>query len=506
MSFLRSSLGRKKKESSNPELLGFDLLYHLTYLSAVASAGIPRSELFKLAGKLSSGIAHYFRDVEQMARGLNYEYAEACRLVAGTAKEAPVSSFLLRLSNALTTGESESDFMAEEAKIQAELYINEYERRLDTLKQWTDAYVALMVSTALIVVVAAVSTFIYDTGSVFVAGMATITISVSALGAWVLYKTAPREMKTLNGPEGKQTQRVPRRVLSVLLPTALVAGVVAWFMGQPTGGVVLAVGIAILPIGVVSMRLDGRITKKDADISTFLRTLGSTASATGTTSLEALARMELRSMASLEQPAGRLLTKLRGRLDPDLCWNEFVSETGSDLIRRGVHIFRGGLKVGGDPREVGQRASLLTMSVVLLRAKRRSVSSTFIGLAMAMHLVIVFLLTFIVDVVNVFSKLLGEATESVARTGNAGSRIDVTNTLSIGFQNADFLQTLMVPVIISLSLFNAVAPKVTEGSYSIKFFLFLGVTLIVTGLSMIYSPILVNSVFQMVPIITSDVR
>lgn len=495
MNFLRSLLGRKKKESSDPDFLSFDLLYHLTYLSTVASAGIPRSELFKLAAALPSGIAHYFRDVEQMARGLNYEYAEACRLVAGTASEAPVSSFLLRLSNALSTGEPESEFMAEEARIQAELYGNEYERRLDTLRKWTDAYVALMVSTALIVVVSAVSTFIYDTGPVFVAAMALVTISVSALGAWVLYKTAPREMKTLNGLEGEPSQRIPRRVFLVLFPAAVVVGMIMWLLGQPMGNVTLVVGIMLLPIGIVSMRLDRKVGRKDDDISTFLRTLGSTASATGTTPLEALSRMELRSMASLEEPAGRLLTKLRARLDPDLSWNEFVAETGSDLIRRGIFIFRGGLKVGGDPREVGARASLLTMSVTLLRAKRRMVASTFIGLAMAMHVVIVFLLTFIVDVVDIFSTLLAEATKNV--TVGAGG-VDVAGQLSVGFQSTDFLQSLMIPVILALSLFNAVAPKVTEGSYSNKFFFFLGLTLITTGLSIIYSPKLVNSVFSMV--------
>ena len=496
MSFSKSSPGRSKKESSNPELLGFDLLYHLTYMSTVASAGIPRSELFKLAAELPSGITHYFRDIEQMARGLNYEYAEACRVVAGTAKEAPISSFLMRLSNALSTGEPESEFMEEEARNQAELYGNEYERRLDTLRKWTDAYVALMVSTALIVVVAAVSTFIYDTGSLFVAGMALITISVSAMGAYVLYRTAPSEMKTLTGPEAELSQRVPRRVFTALIPTALVTGLVVFLLGPPGGWVVLSVGIVLFPIGVVSMILDGKVTKRDADISTFLRTLGATASATGTTPVEALGRMELRSMSSLEGSAGRLLTKLRGRLDPDLCWNGFVSETGSDLIRRGVLIFRGGLTAGGDPREVGARASLLTMSITLLREKRRMVASTFTGLAIAMHTVIVFLLVFIVDVVGIFSTLLAEATQSVF-SGTQG--VDVASQLSMTFQGADFLKSLMVPVILSLSLFNAAAPKVTEGSYSNKFFFFLGITLISTGLCMIFSPKLVNSVFDMVP-------
>ena len=135
-----------------------------------------------------------------MVEGLNYQYSEACRAVGEDAENRVVRSLFLRLSSALSSGEREQDFMMNEAEIQAELYGNEYERKLETLQKWTDSYVALMISVALIIVVAAISMVIYDVGTTFVLGMVVVMLLVSAGGAWVIYRTAPREIKALMKP------------------------------------------------------------------------------------------------------------------------------------------------------------------------------------------------------------------------------------------------------------------------------------------------------------------
>jgi len=496
MSFLGLSRGRSKKASSDGDQLQFDLLYQLVYLSAIATSGVPRAQLFRLASELPCSTSHYFYDIDRLARNMNYQYAEACRLVGEKAKNLDVKSLLLRLSSSLATGESPSDFLNREALVQAEIYENEYEGKLESLKKWVDAFIALMVSAALIVVVATISTVIYSMGTGFVVGLVVVMMAVSAMGSWIIYRTAPKEPKILTGPEAEESQQTPRRLLIILVPGALVAGALLSLSGIGLGWVLAVVGIMIIPIGMVGFRYDGLVGKLDGDISTFLRALGSTASSIGTTPVEALGRMDLRSMGNLAAPAKRLHTVLKSRVNPYLCWKRFVTETGSELIGRGVRIFADGTNFGGDAEEVGSRAAVLTSKVNAMRAKRNLVASTFTILSLGMHATIVFLLVFIIEIVDGFGVLVASAGIADATMGQG---VGAGTMLSFNLENMDFLRFLVTGVIIVLSIINAITPKVTEGGYTHKFFLYLGITLLTTGASLIMAPWLATTIFDITP-------
>lgn len=493
MSSSKSLQGLKKKASSNDELLGFDLLYILAYLSSVSASGIPRNQIFALAAGLSCTTSVYFQSVHQMVEGLNYQYSEACRAVGEDADNRVVRSLFLRLSSALSSGEREQDFMMNEAEIQAELYGNEYERKLETLQKWTDSYVALMISVALIIVVAAISMVIYDVGTTFVLGMVVVMLLVSAGGAWVLYRTAPREIKALTGELAEQTQKKTKKLFNTLLPTAFVVGSLGFVLGISPGIVLVAIGAIIFPIGYTAAKLDRAISKQDSDLSSFLRGLGATASAIGTTPGEALGRMDFRSNDSLAEPVTQLYTLLQARIESAICWRNFVMDTGSELVNRSIRVFIDGVGLGGDAEEIGNRSAMLSRKIDQLRAKRRLISTTFGWLAVAMHVTIVFILLFIIEVVSGFSSLVtGAGVGDVASGG--GSAADAS--LSFDFENIKFLRTMILPVVIILSFINAIAPKVTDGGYSHTIFMYISITLFTTGLNIIIAPILAGAIYN----------
>ena len=255
MNFSGFFRGRSKKASSEGSRLDFELLYQLSYMSAAATAGIPRDKLFQLASSLPVSTSGYFHDVHHLAQTMNYPYAEACRVVGESTAEPRVKSLMLRLSSSLATGEPPTHFLNREADIQAESYANTYERDIESLRKWTDAYVSLMVAVALIFVISAISTVIYDMGRVFVTGLAIVVIAVSGLGCWVIYRTAPDEVKILAGPRGRKSQRVPHFLVMALLPGSLATGALLAAAGASIGLVLATVGAILFPIGVVSWRL-----------------------------------------------------------------------------------------------------------------------------------------------------------------------------------------------------------------------------------------------------------
>lgn len=484
-----------KRQPPNPGLLEFDLLYHLTYLSAVSASGIPRNEIFALGAALPVSTAGYFIDVDRLVKNMNYDYAEACRIVGEKAKEDAVKSLFLRLSGALDTGEPEAEFLNTELRVQAEAYTNSYERKLEALKKWTDGYSAAVVSSVLIVVVAAVSTLIYDLGSMVVVGLVGTMMCITGIGAWIIWSSAPKELKILTGSSAEKSQRLPRLLLFSLGPASLLLAAFVVGAGFSMGLAFLVIGVVIFPIGWAASRHDNMITKLDEDVTTFYRVLGATASSIGTTPEEAMGRMDLRSTNHLGSYIKGLRTLLRSRATPQICWDRFVTETGSELIRRSAKVFLDGVSLGGDAEEVGTRTATLTMSTNFLRAKRKMIAATFGWLSITLHATIVFLLVFVIDIVSSFGNMVSGSGLEELSSGGSGVTVD-----AFGFSvaNMELLQWLTVPVIIALSLSNSFAAKAADGGYSFKFFYYLSFMLITSGIAMVASPILTGTIFTVV--------
>lgn len=474
--------------------VGFDLLFQLAHLSSVSAAGMPRERMFRLAGEIPASTATYFKEIDRYVTSLGYQYAEACRMVGEAAPNEEVRTFLLRLSSALATGEKESDFFFNEAYVQAEAYGNIYEQHLETLKKWTDAFSALIVSAALIIVVATVSTMIYDLGTTFVGGLVVGMLLISGLGVWIIYRSAPREVKTLSSSSAAEESQARARLLFIILvPLSLMIASFMALAAVEVGIILLIVGGTILPVGLQAKRLDKQINRRDRDISTFLRVLGATVTAIGTTSVVALGRMDLRAMSSLAASAAGLRVRLLSRVATDLSWDKFVAESGSELVGRSVRVFQDGVNAGGDAEEIGRRAAVLSTKISMLRDKRLLVSSTFWWLSLAMHITISFLLIFIVEIVNGFNALIADAGAVGAASGGTGSAAG--SVLAFNVQSLRLLQTMMIPVVIGLSVVNATAPKLADGGYGHTFFYYLGFTLAGAGAALLVAPYLADLIF-----------
>ncbi len=484
---------RTKPKVPKPDaaMLGFDLLFQLAHMSAVAAAGVSRAKIMSMAATLSTSTAHYFDDVDKVATSMNYPYAEAARVVGQKVKDPEIRGFLLRFASALNTGEPEADFLAAEAAIQGEAFGNVYERDLETLKKWTDAFTALIVSASLIIVVATVSTMIFDLGMTFVGGLVVTMVMVCFLGVWIIFRAVPSEIRTIPGSGGERTQAPVKKMLMMTMPAGLAAAALVTLVNVDFGLTMIGLGVLMLPVGVMAKRLDGRVNDFDKDIATFLRVLGVTVSSIGSTPVVALGRIDMRSMPSLVEPVRRLRTRLIARVDPVQSWQRFIDETGSELVARSVRVYLDGTNLGGDADEVGKRASLLGSKMNQLREKRKLVSDSFTYLSMAMHVVVGFLLIFIVEVVSGFNDLVSSAGVNVP--GGPGAALG--SVLAFNLDNLTFLRNSMVPVLLSLAAANALAPKISDGGYSLTLFFYLGLTSILSGVAMMIAPVLAHVIF-----------
>jgi len=332
--------GSSKKDSVDSECLSFDLFYQLAYMSSIAAAGISRSQIFEFASQLPCSSSRYFKEIHLLAKQLRYDYAVACRMVGESTEVESIKSLLLRLASSLGSGEAEADFLAQEAEVQAEAFKNEYERGVESLRKWTEAYAALIVSAGLIVLVAAISMIIYAVAISFTVTLVGVTICVAVLGAWAIHRVSPKEVRVHSPSAYCAAHSRARWMERILLPVAVVCFFIVLLAGWGLGWALIAVSILVLPIGVAGVLFDRQVKKKDSDISTLLRSLGNIASAVEITVSNALERLDLRSTANLAGDVKRLHSRLASRLKPEICWQRFSLETGSETVYRSVKMFK----------------------------------------------------------------------------------------------------------------------------------------------------------------------
>jgi len=478
--------------------LAFDLFTHVSYMASMATAKASRDVMFSYAAKLNLASTPYFLDINTLVNRLKYDYSEACRAIADRASEPDVSALLLRMSGSLASGEDEEEFLTREAAVMAELYRATYETNIESLRKWTDAYSAMVVSASLIVVVAIISMMIWSLGPGMILMTGVVTMMVASIGSWTIYLAAPKESYTRTSGLTASNQIVAKKLFTYLVPAGAFLGLAASFAtGQFGIGLVIA-GISLLPSGWVINMDSRRLLKLDSDIATATRMLGGVTDAIGTTVSDALSKVDRRSLSTLEQYFRRLEVRVRSGLTPDRCWNHLIYESGSEMIERTINIFWDALTIGGNPLITGKNAAFFAAEISLLREKRALVSQTFGYLTVPLHAAMVGLLVFIINVMQLFADSMLADSDSVDPTASGANLPDIAQTS--GFNtfaavNFEFLNMIVVAVVVVFTIANAVAPWAASGGHRMRAGYQLGVMMVITGLMLTVIPPVATAIF-----------
>ncbi len=479
--------------------LAFDLFTHISYMASMATAKASRDVMFRYAATLNLSSTSYFMDINTLVNRLKYDYSEACRAVADRTKEHDVSSLLLRMSGSLASGEDEEEFLTREAAVMAELYRATYETNIESLRKWTDAYSAMIVSAGLIVVVSIISMMIWSLGPGMILMTGTVTMTVAIIGSWTIYIAAPKENYTRTAGLTATNQIIALKLFKYLVPAGFILGaLVTVLTGGQLGIGMIIFGVSLLPSGVIMNRDSSRLLKLDADVATATRMLGGITDAIGTTVSDALGKVDRRSLGSLEQYFRRLEVRVRSGITPDRCWDHLIKESGSELMERTINIFWDALTIGGNPLVTGKTAAFFSAEISLLREKRALVAQTFGYLTVPLHAAMVGLLIFIVNVMQLFADTMLSDTDSVDPGASGASIPDIAG--SSGFNtfanvNFEFLNIIITMVVVVFTIANAVAPWAASGGHRMRAGYQIGVMMIVSGVAMTAIPPISRMIF-----------
>jgi flagellar protein FlaJ len=519
MSFIKSLLRQKSKSSFEPSKEGrdpslaqtksgwlldldgsqLDLVTVLTYLSCISTANVTREQLFEAAARLEYMPSPYFAQVANLVQSLGYDFSHACHVVANGCPDEVMKQFLLRMGNSMASGEAEPAFLVREMGVQLEDYTNAYERDIETLRKWTDAFIALMVSCNLIVLVSLISNMIYNLGSTFIVVVEIVSLAAAALGAWVIYRIAPFDPLVHKLPYKCDEQRLIRNMAMGLFPAAAISALLAFGVFHSMGAALLIAGLLIIPVGVVTLKLESKVESRDRDIADFLRALGGVTSARSSTVIESLHHIDRRAIGSLETELKRLLIRVAAGLSTMKSWARFMAETGSELIHRTVRSFWDACDLGGDADKIGRFSSDMAMRVSLLRAKRKLVSTTFNYVVIPMHVALIGTLVFMAEVVAAFNDQLVKAQETVGGENTTTINpedIGIPGALTFQSFNTEFMHLMIMIVVIALTLVNGFAPRAASGGHGFKFAFFGGLTMVLSGAILLIVPPIAAGLFS----------
>ncbi|OGO32401.1 MAG: hypothetical protein A2Z29_02320 [Chloroflexi bacterium RBG_16_56_11] len=475
-------------------MMNFDLFYQLSYMSTIAVSGVPRDQIFQHAAELQCSAAEYFKRVELARTRLKYDYARACRAVGEPLQEEEMKGLLLRFSSSLISGEPEADFLTREARARAEDFENEYGRSLEALKMWTDAYVSLILSAVLVVVIGIVSTMIWKIETRLIIAMAGIAVATTSVGVWLIWLVSPKEPTVLRWP-GSDEQKLGTKLFKFVLPAAVVISAFFLLTGQNLGLALVVIAVTIFPVGFIMARDDRKIAKRDSEVGTFLRSLGGVCTALGTTVNSALSRLDLDAINVLRISVKNLHTRLTAGIKSKLSWRKFIDETGSELANRSVGMFYDAIEVGGSAGQAGQHAAAFANQVALLRARRRTVAGPFRWLCMTMHTAVVVILIFITEVIVAFGGMLGKAQDTMPSVSGTPT---LTSLSSFNLTGLDMMHTLVLPLVLIFTVANAIVPALAAGGSKYKILDNLAITSGISGICLLVLPKMAATLFTSV--------
>ncbi|MCD1296044.1 flagellar assembly protein FlaJ [Methanocella sp. CWC-04] len=489
-----------------------DLLYMITYMNSIATADIARDEIFRRVSEREEFVcSKYIHQVYLLAKNWNYEYSVACAIVSKRMANKRLKDLLARLANAMSSGEPEKRFLENEWVTMMTVYKNEYERSLESLKKWTDAYTALLVSMAFISVTVLLSVILYNLGDpeTTLYGTVFLTAMVGGIGVFILRSEAPKENKTHTLAYCSVEQQQIKDMSKVLIPAAIAFTIFFLLIGINVGFIMIVIGLLIAPIGFVGMMDDKNIDKRDRDFSQFTKMLGSAVGGMGVTVKEAITKVDKKSIGMLEPLVNILYVQLIMGLEPRLCWMKFVGSSGSDLINKFTYIFLDALDLGGDATKIGKLVNSTNLEIVLLRLKRGMVASSFTTLVVPLHISMSALIVFIVEILVIFSTMIEKLYSSMGDWGSGAGSSGGVSAASLGFnlfQNVpvDFLQQYSIMLVIVLTIANTMAAKAVVGGNNYKYCYYGSIMLVTSGLCLIIVPLVVQGIFSF-PTLTEGV-
>ncbi len=442
------------------------ILLFITCLYALSTGKPSREILIKKVSKLDEygDLAMIFKRVYTLGKELGYGFPEALEIVSKEVKNPVFRDFLLRFSKVLALGQDLKNFLFMEQNIMLSDYEAIYLRALEAAKIMLGVYSTFM-STFTFLMINVVFILMIMGGNPSIIPLVALILG-GALGVLVLVNCLliPRGKIIYYSRVGPRLLRIHRLCSLAIIPTAIFIFIKMNVVDCDVFIGSLVTGALLLVPGIIAKVMENRISNIDKFFPIFIRTLGSHLSIVQDVSY-AIRTLSMSEKGLFKKLCQRLYTRIAIGINPSVAWNLFISETGSELFRKGIRILISALEHGGNPEKVGNVLSLVAMKLLELRKRKQQVLKGFEATIYILHAVGIAIMVLIEALLQMFISLLG----------NIKTLLPLMNippgVLSFSFMIASYVLVLVNGLALSL-------PR-DDSTYNIPYYI--GILLIMTG-------------------------
>lgn len=441
---------------------------YVTELAALATSDMGFEKIFQiLSQKKEYGpLAKDSMQIYRLMKLYNVSVAGGCSFIASQTPSKMENDFFSRLSHAIDVGEPLDRFMKNEHDVMMDEYVLRCESSLkdvDFLKEiFTGAITALIFICVFVAIIPLLSQTAVDE---MLIGVIVGFVVIEALFVLLILSKVPKE--DIWYP---MRQKFKMRLISdkdrilILSIFVAVAGIFLLYFtlkdfDLPPMLLAASIFMPVLIPGIMMMREEKKIEKRDDIFGAFIRSLGRSSSVSGQTMPGAVKNLSEHKFGPLTSMVQNLSKRLNMYIDPRMSWEHFAAESDSNLIKRFSSIYMECVLAGSKPEETSSFISNNLFKVLTIRKKRLSISSGFVGVLYGIMISLAFTMWITIGIIKYMSDVVTNLNVDTSDIPTGGFLDSIFNAS----YNVDLLSMMVFAIIIVHAFFSALMLPIVKG-------------------------------------------
>lgn len=440
----------------------------VTTMAALSTSDMPFESVFYiLSSKKEYG--QLAKDAKQICRLIKHYSvgaAEACRFIAVRTSCEMEANFFNRLSHSLDVGEKLDKFMENEHDVIMDEYMLRAEGTLKDLDFVKEIYTGLTTSLIFTAVfVCIMPMFGSDAVEVLMIG---VVFSFAALESFFIYllKTKVPKDRIWMGYRTKLKRGLitdkDRLIFTSVLVAVLGIILLSFIMipsGLPPMFIASTIFLPALFPGILVLREEKAIETRDSLFGAFIRSLGRSSAASGTTMAESVRKLAMHTFGPLTAMVKNLSKRLALHISAVDSWKHFAAETSSDLIDKFGEMYVTCIQNGSKAEPTSLFISNNMFRVLSIRKKRSQTASSFVGILYGVMISMAVTLYITIGIVD----YMGQVMSSVVLTDGGASTSFLSGILSANFDVGSIELMVFAVILVHATLSSLMLPMIKGG-------------------------------------------
>ena len=442
----------------------------VTTMAALSTSDMSFDKVFYiLSEKKEFGqLAEDAKQVYRLLKHYSVGAAEACRFVAQRTSSQMEGDFFQRLSHSLDVGEKLDRFMKNEHDVLMDEFMLKSDAALKDLEFVKDIYTGITTSLIFTAVFVAITPVLGGTDiDMLLFGVVASFICMETFFIFFLKTKLPKE-SIWYGWRAKIKRGLVNDSDRMIFTASLVAmfGVIllAFVMlpsGFPLTFVASTIFLPVLFPGIMILREERKIEKRDNLYGAFIRSLGRSSEVSGTTMSDGVKKLAMHKFGPLTSMIKNLSKRLAMHINATESWKHFAAETSSSLIDKFGEMYVMCIQNGSKPEATSIFLSNNMFKILTVRKRRQSIASSFVGLLYGIMVSLSVTLYVTIGIVDFMGEMMGDLAVSNPDFVSGGF---LTNIFSSDYDTAG-LQLMAFAVIFIHALMSSLMLPLLKGGH-----------------------------------------